>query len=112
MAIEYKSQEFTTGKQILVFPDHYVCVANTFNQNDAAAVTVDGREIIRAGTVYPTNDASATGIVFSDIDVTDGDRNGALLIHGFVKTAALPIAPSAAARTALKQIEFLPCWHN
>lgn len=109
MAIEYKSQDYGTGKQILVFPDHYVCVAHTFLKGDAAATTTDdGRKIIKAGTIYPSNDASAIGIVFNDIDVTNGDSAGALLIHGFVKTAALPVAAEAAAKSALKQIEFLP----
>lgn len=108
MAIEYKTQDYATGKQILVFPDHYVCVAHTFEKDDAAAATVDGRKIIKAGTVYPTNDASAIGIVFSDMDVTDGDVTGAVLIHGFVKTAALPAAPAAEAKAALKMIEFMP----
>lgn len=108
MAVEYKSQDYTTGKQILAFPDHYVCVARTFEKDDAAATTVDGRKIIKAGTVYPANGATAIGIVFNDMDVTDGDKTGALLIHGFVKTAALPVAPAAEAKTALKMIEFLP----
>lgn len=108
MAVEYKSQDYTTGKQILVFPDHYVSVAHTFQKDDAAATTIDGRKVIKAGTIYPTNDASAKGIVFNDMDVTDGDATGALLIHGFVKTAALPVEPAAAAKTALKMIEFLP----
>ena len=47
MAIEYMSQDYTTGKQILVFPDHYVGVAKTFARNDSAAATIDGRKIIR-----------------------------------------------------------------
>lgn len=106
--VEYKTQEFTTGKQILVFPDHYVCVAKTFLQNDAAAVESDGRKIIKAGTIYPANDNTAIGVVFNDVDVTNGDMNGALLIHGFVKTSALPATPAAAAKTALKQVSFLP----
>lgn len=108
MAITTISQDYTTGKQILAFPDHYVSVARTFLKDDAAATTSDGRKIIKAGTIYPTNDAAAIGIVFNDVDVTDGDATGALLIHGFVKTAALPAQPQAAAKTALKQIEFLP----
>ena len=109
MAIEYTSQDYTTGKQILVFPDHYVCVARTFNKGDAAATTTaEGRKVIKAGTIYPANDATAIGVVFNDIDVTNGDCAGALLIHGFVKTAALPAAPASAAKTALKQIEFMP----
>lgn len=108
MAVEFNHQDYTTAKQILVFPDHYVSVAHTFLKNDAAAATVDGRKIIKAGTIYPTNDAKAVGIVFTDVDVTNGDMNGALLIHGFVKTAALPAAPAATAVPVLKQIEFLP----
>lgn len=108
MAIEYKHQDYTTGKQILVFPDHYVGVAQTFNQNDAAAVTVDGRKIIKAGTIYPANDETALGVVFYDVDVTDGDQNGTIIIHGFIKKAALPANPSANAKTALKAIQFFP----
>lgn len=108
MAIEYKSQDYTTGKQILVFPDHYVGVAQTFNKNDSAAVTVDGRKIIKAGTIYPSNDANALGVVFYDVDVTDGDRNGTLIVHGFIKTGAIPVVPASAAKSALKGILFFP----
>lgn len=108
MAIEYKSQDYSTGKQILVFPDHYVCVAHTFEKDDAAATTIEGRKVIKAGTIYPANDASAIGIVFNDMDVTDGDATGAVLVHGFVKTAALTATPANEAKSALKMIEFLP----
>ena len=108
MAVEYNKQDYTTGKQILVFPDHYVAVAQTFLSNDPAAVTEDGRKIIKAGTIYPTNDASAIGVVFSDMDVTNGDRTGAIIVHGFIKTAALPVIPTSQAKGALKQISFLP----
>lgn len=108
MAVEYKTQSYDTGKQILVFPDHYVSVAHTFLKGDAAAATVDGRKVIKAGTIYPANDATAKGVVWADYDVTDGDVTGALIIHGFVKTAALPAAPSANAKTALPQVAFMP----
>lgn len=106
--VEYKSQDYTTAKQILVFPDHYVAVAHTFLRNDATAVVVDGRSIIKAGTIYPANGATAMGVVFNDIDITDGDKAGALIIHGFVKTAALPAVPASAAVGALKGVQFLP----
>lgn len=108
MSVEYKSQSYDTGKQILVFPDHYVSVAHTFLKGDAAAATVDGRKIIKAGTIYPANDATAKGVVWADYDVTDGDVTGALIIHGFVKTAALPAAPAANAKTALPMVAFMP----
>ena len=77
-------------------------------KDDAAATTVDGRKVIKAGTIYPTNDASAKGVVWADYDVTDGDVTGALIIHGFVKTAALPKAPAAEAKTALPMVAFMP----
>lgn len=108
MAVEYNKQDYTTAKQILVFPDHYVAVAQTFLSNDSAAVTEDGRKIIKAGTIYPSNDANAIGVVFNDMDVTNGDRTGALIIHGFVKKAALPANPAADAKSALGMIKFLP----
>ena len=108
MAVEYKTQNYTTGKQILVFPDHYVGVAHTFNKDDAAAVTVDGRKVIKAGTIYPANDATAKGVVWADYDVTDGDVTGTLIIHGFVKTAALPAVPTTEAKAALPMIAFMP----
>lgn len=108
MAVFHKEESFVTGKQILMFPDHYVSVAHTFLKDDAAATTVDGRKVIKAGTVYPANDATAKGIVWADYDVTDGDVTGALVIHGFIKTAALPAAPSAEAKTALPMVAFMP----
>lgn len=108
MSVEFKTQSYTTGKGILVFPDHYVSVAHTFSKNDAVATTVDGRKVIKAGTIYPANNATAKGVVWADYDVTDGDVTGALIIHGFLKTAALPAAPSTEAKAALPMVAFLP----
>lgn len=109
MSVEFKHSDFQTGKGILVFPDHYVCVAHTFAQNDAAATTMaDGRKIIKAGTIYPSNDSNAIGVVWADYDVTNGDITGSLIIHGFVKTKALPVNPTANAIGALNMIKFLP----
>ena len=108
MAVEYKTQSYNTGKQILVFPDHYVSVAHTFLKDDAAAVTVEGRKIIKAGTIYPANNTTAIGVVWADYDVTDGDVTGALVIHGFLKTAALPQVPATEAKAALPMIAFMP----
>lgn len=108
MSVQHTQQSYVTGKQILVFPDHYVSVAHTFMKGDAAAATVDGRKIIKAGTIYPANDATAKGVVWADYDVTDGDVTGALIIHGFVKTAALPAVPAAEAKTALPMVAFMP----
>lgn len=70
------------------------------------AADVNGRKIVKAGTVYPKNDATAEGILYTDVDVTEGPQAGSLLVEGYVLEARLPVAPSAEAKTALKEIKF------
>lgn len=98
--------------QILAIPDHYVAIAflhaKAVQGSTGLATLVDNRYIVKAGTPYPANDATAVGVILNDYDVTDGDQNMAVVIHGFVKTAALPVVPVAAAITALKMIQFVP----
>lgn len=71
-------------------------------------VTADanGRKVVKSGTVYPLNDATAVGIVYTDVDVTNGPQPGSLMVEGYVHEARLPVAPVAAAKTALKEIKF------
>ena len=117
------------AKQILAFPDHYINVAKKHALANAGtpglATLVGNRYIVKAGTIFPANDATAKGVVLNDYDVTDGDQNMAVVIHGFIKTSALPVAPSAGtpqsqdattkvvtpavlgAKDVLKQITFL-----
>ena len=49
--VEFKHTDYTTAKGVLVFPDHYVSVAHTFKKDDAAAVTQDGRKIVKVHPV-------------------------------------------------------------
>lgn len=99
------------AKQILATPEHYVAIG--FNHPQATALATgnavleNGRYIVKAGTIYPANDATAKGIVLNDYDVTDGDAQMAVVVHGFIKTAVLPVEPDALAVGALKQINFI-----
>ena len=113
MAMKVKEIEYgAPAKQILAIPDHYVALGFKHAKADAGtpglATLVDGRYVVKAGTIYPANDASAIGVVLNDYDVTDGDAMMAIVIHGFIKVAALPAIPSANAISALKQITFNP----
>lgn len=65
-----------------------------------------GRKIVPAGTVLPANDATAKGILLSDVDVTHGPQAGALIVEAYVIAERLPEAPTEAAITALKEIKF------
>jgi len=107
MSIEFTQNSFGSTTGILAYPDHYVGKAVSILKNSALAVTVGTRKIVKAGTVFPANDATAIGVVFTDLDVTDGDGNVSVIIHGFVKKSALPVAVNALALPVLSQISFL-----
>lgn len=72
----------------------------------ASVPAVNGKNIIKAGTPYPANDATAKGILLHDVDVTFGDQPASLIVAGWVLEARLPVTVIAAAKTALKDIRF------
>lgn len=65
-----------------------------------------GRKVVVAGTIYPANDATAEGIIYTDVDVTDGPQPGSLIVEGYILKDRLPVAPTEAAIAALKEIKF------
>lgn len=81
-------------RQILAVVDPQVSF--TVQMAQAAAVTVNGRKIIKAGTPLTgdlkaretafaaASESNAVGVALHDYDVTDGDIAGALLVFGFV----------------------------
>lgn len=113
MAMKMKAIEYgAPAPQILAIPDHYVALgfkhAKAASGSEGLATLVDGRYVVKAGTIYPANDATAVGVILNDYDVTDGDAMMAVVVHGFIKVAALPAVPVANAVGAMKQITFLP----
>lgn len=61
-----------------------------FDTTTAVTTEADGTKYIKAGTVYPSNDGSAKGIVFEDVDVTHGEAIGSLIVAGRVYENRLP----------------------
>lgn len=113
MAMKMKATTYGAPPvQILATPDHYVAIgyrhAKAASGSEGLAVLQEGRYVVKAGTIYPSNDSNAVGIVLNDYDVTDGDATLAVVIHGFIKTASLPAIPVANALAAMKQLTFLP----
>lgn len=86
--------------------------------DDAYSVTRDGRKIVPAGTPLSgdltarttafvkavDNTHPATGVLLHDVDVTEGDANGTLLIWGFVDLNNVDSA-TAALITATRKTE-------
>lgn len=70
-------------------------------------VTADakGKKIVKAGTILPANNATAEGILYSDVDVTEGSQPGSLIVEGYILKDRLPVAPDATAIPVLTGIK-------
>ena len=67
----------------------------------------DGGKHVPMGTVYPSNDTNAIGILYEDVDVTTGDMPGSVLTRGTVYEDRLPAALDSDAKTALEGFGFV-----
>ena len=90
MSAPFVSETYNVTSGILAFPDHYVAKAVTIASNDANAVTRGSAKVVPAGTVWPSNDANAEGILLNDAFITNGDTSAAVIMHGFIRKSALP----------------------
>lgn len=71
----------------------------------AQVVTRDnGRKVVPAGAVIPANDATAKGILYEDIDVTEGAKMGSIVTAGTIYEDKLPAAIESAAEAVLTGI--------
>lgn len=76
------------------FLAHEECVRETRQvaKNSALVVTgANGGKYVPMGTAYPTNDGNAIGIVYEDVDVTDGDMPGSVVTKGIVYEGRLAV---------------------
>ena len=76
----------------------------TIAYNHAAVQTINGRSIVPMGAVIPANGSTAKGILYEDIDVTDGSAPGSIVTEGAVYEDRLPAALDSDAKTAMKGI--------
>ena len=76
------------------FLAHEECVRETreFAQNSALVQTTsENGKYVPMGTAYPTNDGSAIGITYEDVDVTTGNMPGSVVTKGVVYENRLAI---------------------
>ena len=90
------NQNDTTSSKVYApgyFLAHEECVRKTKTIPQTGATTrADGAKYVKAGTVYPANDATAVGIVYEDVDVTTGNMPGSVVLKGVVYEDRLPEA--------------------
>ena len=85
--MKYTEKTFVNKKEILYNSEY---VAKPY---DCSALEADENGVIKAGTIVPANDATAIGVLLSDV-IKDENPNGTIVIHGFIKKAALPEQPA------------------
>lgn len=78
------------------------CTRKTRQISAANATTAaNGGKYVKMGTIYPSNDQNAEGIVYEDVDVTTGDMPGSVVLKGEVYLDRLPVEIDSDAQTAL-----------
>ena len=92
-------------KNVIYHPGYFLaheeCTRVTRQMPQAGAKTAaNGGKYVAMGTIFPADDATAEGIVYEDVDVTDGDMAGSVVTAGTVYEDRLTI--SSAAKTALE----------
>ena len=97
----FKTEKFYTGNNIV--SSEIGLVLKTKEGTPEIAVEDDGHMIIKAGTVFPKNDASAEGLVFEDVDITNDEKRPiSVIVAGRVIEDNLPAEVDEAAKSALK----------
>lgn len=81
---------------------------NFTRQISDEGVTADsnGKKIVKAGTVYRNENDVAIGLVFADVDVTNGPQPGAVMYEGWVYEKRLPATISAEDKATMTGIKF------
>lgn len=102
-----KSDETSTVHAAGWFLAHEECTRVTKTLPQSLATTAaNGTKYVKMGTIFPSNTASAIGIVYEDVDVTTGSMPGSVVTKGEVIESRLHTAPASAAKTALEALGF------
>lgn len=88
------------------FLAHEECERKTRQIAQEGATDVNGKKVVKMGTIYPENNGNAEGIVYEDVDVTTGDMPASVVLSGVVYEDRLPEKIATAAKTALEKKGF------
>ena len=119
--MKFSVQNAEPAKDILYLLDDYTAIAVNVSDEGVTAGT-DGKKIVPAGTVIggvledPTQAAvaaeggsgegavAAEGVLMHDVDVTDGEALGTMIIRGVLDGTKLPANITAAQKATLPMI--------
>lgn len=94
MSSYFKTEQYGRDDEVQFLSSWKGLVTKTYEFPQSAGVTVGDKKIIKSGTVYKVTGDTTTylGIVFKDVDVTDGANMGALMVGGRVLKNRLTLA--------------------
>lgn len=99
---------FAAGYFLAGGDESCVRLTKTISASHAQAkTTAEGTKYVPAGAVIPSNATGAVGILYEDIDVTNGDAPGSVVVEGRVYESRLPAEVVAAAKTSMAGITFV-----
>lgn len=121
--------KYNDTTQILIDPSNYFAMGIVVDDTCGTVDSTTGRKIAKAGTpvtgdinarttaftpaATTTGTSNAVGILLHDVDLTQGDNNGAILLFGFVNTNRIDATTKAKitneVKTALNKITFVAC---
>ena len=115
-----KTTSYGTAKDVLYLLDDYTAITVNVSQTGVEAGS-DGKKIVPAGTVIGgvladmTQEAvaadgstvAAEGVLYHDVDVTDGVALGTMIVRGVIDATKLPVAITSAQKEQLKNIIFV-----
>lgn len=79
--------------------------AFTFTVEDTEGEMVNGRKIVKAGTVYK-KDGKAVGILTNDVDVTHGAQEASVIVEGYILEKRLPKTVGEEDKQNMPEIKF------
>lgn len=101
-------RDFTQSKGILKFFP-YEGAACVVPQTMVTSADANGKKIAKAGTPFPSNDASCKGYLLEDVDVTMGDAPGTYVYQGSIdsaKVTANGVTVEETAKAATPRVTF------
>lgn len=98
----------TEGRSAINILESEIGLVTKTRQIPATLGVVDGaHKTVKAGTVFPADDGTAEGIVFTDTDVTHGDAEGSVIVAGRVLAARVNASEAAITALAAKGLHLV-----
>lgn len=82
------------------------CTRETREIPQSMGIADGANKYVPAGKVYPANDATAIGVVYEPVDVTNGNMPGSVVTKGVINADNLPEELNANSTDALKAAGF------